>query len=221
MVPDSPSILNLMPLPRFSRLEREERHRILTGAADEFGKDGFANASLNQIIKTIGLSKGAMYYYFDGKGDLYGAVVDHAIQLFVASHASFEVDAVTPERYWAQLGDLAHSNLEFLGAHPWVVGIVRTLSTALPDTPGGRLHAVMRRWTQRYLVRGQEIGMVRTDLPLELLVNAVIAAGEAVDRWVIDRWESEPEQADALVPLSLDLLKRIVEPGPARPTEET
>ncbi|MFT6397588.1 MAG: AcrR family transcriptional regulator [Bradymonadia bacterium] len=209
-----------MPLPRFSRLDPDERHRILAGAADEFGKDGFAKASLNRIIKTIGLSKGAMYYYFDGKGDLYGAVIDHAVQLFVANHHSFDVDDVTPDRYWAQLEEVARANLRFLDAHPWVAGIARTISTALPDTPGGRLNETIRRWTERYLVRGQEIGIVREDLPLDLLVNAVIASGEAVDRWMLDHWEEEPDEVDSLVPLALDLLKRLVEPGPTRALEE-
>ena len=32
---------------------------------------GFENASLNRIIKKAGISKGAMYYYFDDKMDLY------------------------------------------------------------------------------------------------------------------------------------------------------
>lgn len=210
-----------MPLPRFSRLDLEERHRILAGAANEFGRDGFAKASLNRIIKTVGLSKGAMYYYFDGKGDLYGAVIDHAVALFVATHSSFEVDDVTPDRYWAQLEELAASNFEFLEAHPWVAGITRTISTALPDTPGGRLHEAIRRWTERYLVRGQKIGVVRDDLPLGLLVNAVIASGEAVDRWMLDHWEEKPEEIGSLVPLGLDLLKRLVEPSPPRASEET
>ena len=154
-----------------------------------------------------------MYYYFDGKEDLYKAVIDHAVELFVDRQAEFEVDSVSAGRYWPQLDELAQSNLKFLQAHPWVAGVARAVLSARVDAPGGHLREAFQRWTERYLARGQHLGLVREDLPIELLVGAVVATGETVDRWMLDHWESEPERVDSLAPLALDLLKRLVEPN--------
>ena len=42
-------------------------------AAREFGEHGFEGASLNHILAEAGVSKGAAYYYFEGKADLFAA----------------------------------------------------------------------------------------------------------------------------------------------------
>ena len=64
-----------MPRPRFDKLPPDKRGRILEAAALEFAAHGFDGASLNRIISTAGISKGAAYYYFDDKADLYATVV--------------------------------------------------------------------------------------------------------------------------------------------------
>ena len=69
-----------MPRPRFHRLAAEKQAHILAVATTEFAEHGFDGASYNRIIEKAGLSKGAMYYYFDDKTDLYGTVVQGAFQ---------------------------------------------------------------------------------------------------------------------------------------------
>ena len=64
-----------MPRPRFENLPLAKRRRILETAALEFATRGFDAASLNRIIRSARISKGAAYYYFDDKADLYTAVV--------------------------------------------------------------------------------------------------------------------------------------------------
>ena len=94
-----------MPLPRFQRLDPERRRIILDAAAREFAEHGFRGASYNGIIAQAGVSKGAMYYYFDDKVDLFLAVVSDAFGDLASSFGRFpEVDS--PEPFWAALGDL-------------------------------------------------------------------------------------------------------------------
>jgi AcrR family transcriptional regulator len=60
--------------------ERGERARraILDAALPAFGRDGYAAASLNQIIDASGLTKGGFYFHFPSKQALALAVVaDH------------------------------------------------------------------------------------------------------------------------------------------------
>ena len=74
-----------MPLPRFATLDPDRRAAILTAAAEEFARAGLEGASYNQIIARAGASKGAMYYYFDNKEDLFLTVVDDLAARAVAA----------------------------------------------------------------------------------------------------------------------------------------
>ena len=71
---------------------RQARARAAAGdpraALDEFAAHGFHDASLNRIIEAAGISKGSMYYYFDGKEDLFAHVTRIEFEhLFAASRA--------------------------------------------------------------------------------------------------------------------------------------
>ncbi len=71
-----------MPRPRFDRLDPDKRRRILAVAAEEFAARGVGNASLNRIIDHAGISKGAAYYYFDDKADLFATVIREGMESF-------------------------------------------------------------------------------------------------------------------------------------------
>src|SRR5512139_3840989 len=81
---------DVVPRPRFFKLDPERRRQILETAAAEFSEHGFRHASLNHVIEALDLSKGVFYYYFDSKADLFGAVVDLTWDLLVPS-SSFDM----------------------------------------------------------------------------------------------------------------------------------
>lgn len=201
-----------MPRPRFHKLDPAERDRILDGAAREFADHGFVRASLNRIIRATGLSKGAMYYYFDSKEDLFEAVVDHALVIYRHFGAAPDLMAVDRDRYWSQLDEFVEAHLRFAEAHPWVVGLSRALLSRLDAPgPGQRIVKGFRWFTERYLERGQELGLVRTDLPMGLMVDAVMGLGEAIDRWVLEHWDDA--DVERLSPIWSDLFRRLVAPA--------
>lgn len=57
----------------------ERRRRILEVAADEFSAVGYQRATLEGIGARIGLSKAALYYYVDGKEDLFAQLLERAV----------------------------------------------------------------------------------------------------------------------------------------------
>lgn len=64
---------------------RRTRAAIIRSAAVEFGKSGYAAASLNRILEGSRATKGAMYFHFDSKEDLARAVLDSAIERYGAT----------------------------------------------------------------------------------------------------------------------------------------
>ncbi|MBS7526305.1 TetR/AcrR family transcriptional regulator [Fusibacter paucivorans] len=55
-----------------------KREQLIAAALAEFSTTDYESASLNQIIKTSGISKGVFYYHFENKEALYLALLDEA-----------------------------------------------------------------------------------------------------------------------------------------------
>src|SRR5271165_3697185 len=67
------------PLRMGSRGQPEEsRAAILQAAATEFAEHGIAGARTDAIARAAKVNKALLYYYFQDKETLYGAVLDHA-----------------------------------------------------------------------------------------------------------------------------------------------
>lgn len=65
-----------MPSQTFHNLPADKRERILAAAKKEFSQTSFNDASINQIIKDAGISRGSFYMYFSDKYDLVSVLVD-------------------------------------------------------------------------------------------------------------------------------------------------
>jgi AcrR family transcriptional regulator len=62
-----------------------KREQILAGATRVFLRDGFAAASMNDITREAGVSKGTIYVYFRDKEDLFVAMVEAKRTAFLSS----------------------------------------------------------------------------------------------------------------------------------------
>ena len=55
----------------FLRLPEEKRGRFLEAAWGEFTRVKFADASINQIVRSAGIPRGSFYQYFTDKEELF------------------------------------------------------------------------------------------------------------------------------------------------------
>jgi len=65
--------------PKFRRRKADRPAEILGAAMAVFAEKGFAAARLDEIASRAGVSKGALYLYFETKEELFRAVVEQAI----------------------------------------------------------------------------------------------------------------------------------------------
>jgi len=65
--------------PKFRRRPADRPAEILSAALEVFAERGFQAARLEEVAKRAGVSKGALYLYFETKADLFRAVVTDAI----------------------------------------------------------------------------------------------------------------------------------------------
>ena len=69
-----------MPKATFHNLSDEKRERFIGAALDEFALHDYRSASVSRIVETLGIAKGSLYQYFDGKKELYRHLVGIAAQ---------------------------------------------------------------------------------------------------------------------------------------------
>lgn len=65
--------------PKFRRRAADRPDEIVSAALAVFAEKGFAAAKLDDIARRAGVSKGAVYLYFETKEDIFRAVVERAI----------------------------------------------------------------------------------------------------------------------------------------------
>src|ERR1700754_5327459 len=65
--------------PKFRRRKADRPAEIVAAALAVFAERGFAAARLEEIARRAGVSKGALYLYFETKEEIFRAVVDQAI----------------------------------------------------------------------------------------------------------------------------------------------
>ena len=65
--------------PKFRRRKADRPNEIVQAALAVFAEKGFAAARLEEIARRAGVSKGAIYLYFETKEDIFRAVVGQAI----------------------------------------------------------------------------------------------------------------------------------------------
>ncbi len=65
--------------PKWRRRAEERPAEIIAAAYTVFAEKGFAAAKLEDIAKAAGVSKGALYLYFETKEDIFKAVVKDAV----------------------------------------------------------------------------------------------------------------------------------------------
>ncbi len=207
-----------MVRPRFDNLAPEKRKRLLETAANEFATHGFEGASLNRILETAGLSKGALYYYFDDKADLFGTVVAQAWASLLPS-VGFELAELDASTFWPRLSDQYMRLLERASLEPWLVASGKSIYN-LPAAERergvvGEQFQRARRWLLDLVRRGQAVGAVRSDLPEDLLVALAMGVSEAADRWMVEHWEAvDPTEAGPLALLLFEAIRRLLEPPP-------
>jgi len=181
-----------MALSRFEKLPADRRHRILAAAAAEFASKGFRGAALSAIAEDSGIATTTFYYYFADKTDLFETVLDEAWRR-LREEGSMDLDALTAESFWPEYEILARRNMELCSREPWLLAASKVLNTTSPDSADSAVlddfSERRRRWEAEWIARGQELGVLRDDIPTDLLATISFSLDQATNLWLLDRIE--------------------------------
>ncbi len=96
----------------------EKSKELFDAALKEFGNKGYEKASLNNILKDVGISKGTFYYHFKNKEDMYAYLISMIIEAkknFFTSH--LDKDIFTKD-FFTVLETLIQLGLKFAKQKP-------------------------------------------------------------------------------------------------------
>ncbi|GAB3806381.1 hypothetical protein GCM10028798_29190 [Humibacter antri] len=201
-----------MSRPRFRRLPPEQQDSLLDAALKEFATHGFAAASLNRIIEVTGTSKGAMYYYFDGKDDLYAEVIRRQVERMLEHGGQLRVqDTAGADAFWDAIEEYYLRLMRLLAETPQTGTLLRdwlsgAASPALRDAES-RAEQDMMPWLMQTVSTGQRVGAVRADLPADLLIAVAFGMGQAMDAWLIVQQPEHSDLVDSVHSL-IDMMRR-------------
>ncbi|MFI1359957.1 TetR/AcrR family transcriptional regulator [Streptomyces sp. NPDC020898] len=163
------------------------RRQILDGAALCFARNGFHATSMQDVLKEVDLSAGAVYRYFGGKEELIGAIVTEvlaevgdAFEAAVGQNPPPPPDVIVGRVMGRMLGLRPGMTHEGVSVFPRLIIQVWAetlrndeLSKALDEG-----YAKVRTAWVRLVERYQETGMMRADVPAESVARTMIAAAQ-------------------------------------------
>lgn len=161
------------------------RRQILDGAAVCFARNGFHATSMQDVLKEVDLSAGAVYRYFKGKEELIGAIVAEVLGSVRAAFEEAARQSPPPppdELVAAVLGRTlaARESLVVDGQPAFPRLVIQVWTETLRN---GELAALLRdgygsvraSWSE--IVEGyQEAGMMRPDVEPDHVARTMIAA---------------------------------------------
>ena len=205
-----------MPRPRFHKLSPEQQQAILRVSLDEFATHGFNAASLNRIIDAAGISKGSMYYYFDGKEELYAHVARGELGRLFESAGPFPVPSTRdPDAFWSTLEDYYRRIMVAFAASPKLAALARDwlLSSASPRLQQAQkeMEGALVPWFEQALAVGQRARAVRKDVPARLLIAVVFGMGQAMDTWLLTQ-DLDRGNVRHLVRMFIGMMRRALAP---------
>lgn len=200
---------------RLDKLDAERQKRLFESAAEEFAAHGFDGASLNRILETSGMSKSSLYYYFDDKADLFTTMIERSLAVLFKEIGGFDPAALDAETFWDGFEELYRRAIAVVDRNAWLVQFggmfYRLRSDPRQGSATGRLFRAAREWVALIIARGQALGVVRTDLPQSLLIDATMSLLESLDRWVVAHWsELERTEKDAMPRQHIALFRSLI-----------
>jgi len=157
---------------------------VTRAAVELFASQGYANTSVQQIVEAAGVTKGAMYHYFQSKDDLLFGIYDRLLSLqkrrldeIVAAGGDTAEDvlrAVCIDVIETSIAYLDEGTVYFRSAH---------MLSAPRQQEVTRRRRVYHDEVAALLERGQREGTFRTDIPVPLLIAHFFSDVHYLSQW--------------------------------------
>lgn len=103
---------------KFEKLKDSKKKQIIKAALLEFAEYGYDLASTNRIVKSAGIGKGMLFYYFNSKEDLYYFLIDYCIETVKKDYLAKIDETVTD--LIERINHISKLKIQYINANPEV-----------------------------------------------------------------------------------------------------
>jgi TetR/AcrR family transcriptional regulator, cholesterol catabolism regulator len=162
-----------------SRKRDPHRQRIVDAARAHFFSHGFRSVTMDDLAEELGVSKKTLYAHFPGKFDLLEAVL--AAKLAAVEATLKQVTRSHPSDFPATLRELlASTHRELDEIKPPFVRDMRQKAPDVFKVVERRRAAIIQRYFGKFFIEGQRAGMVRKDVPANLIIEILLAMVQSI-----------------------------------------
>jgi AcrR family transcriptional regulator len=170
------------------------RDRILRTAALLFAEKGFEATSVREIVESAGVTKGALYHYFDSKDDLLSEIYTRMLRMQTERMEQIaDSDRPLRERVHAIMADVVLTSVQNLAD---ATIFFQSMHLLTPEKQA-QVRAERRRYHHRFrglIEEGQRNGEFREDVPADLVVHYGFGAVHRLSMWYHPEGELTGEQ---------------------------
>ncbi|MGB3440058.1 MAG: ScbR family autoregulator-binding transcription factor [Actinophytocola sp.] len=195
-----------------SRSEKTRLH-LVRAAAELFDRNGFSGATLEDVSRAAGVTKGAFYFHFSSKDELGGAIQAEACGLLRS--AVYRVVGARLPALQAVV-DLTRELAWWLDGEPLVRASFRTArECGHRGKPFLDFHNELLAAIETLLLAAQRAGDLRADVNVEETATLVLAVSSGVEML----WWTRIRSGD--IDATVERMWRTILPGIARPSALT
>src|SRR5579863_72646 len=155
----------------------QSKASILRAAVREFSEQGLSGARTDSIARSAKVNKALLYYYFQDKNTLYGAVLDEVFSgLMVAVQSALTQKTSPGERLLAYAG----AHFDYIASHPLYPRIVQGEMMSAGRGRANHLEHIVKTYFRplfgrvaEVLKSGQAIGEFRPVDPLHFVPSMI------------------------------------------------
>ncbi|MBW1759853.1 MAG: TetR/AcrR family transcriptional regulator [Deltaproteobacteria bacterium] len=153
----------MTPLKTFQNLSKPKQKRITRAAVEEFSEKGFTGASINAIVKNLGIAKGSIFQYFGDKQGLFLFVFNQAMEM-VKDYLRTVRDQTEDEELFSRLEKTLLAGVHFLREHPLLYTLYLKVLFESQIPFRNKILASLRSYSHEYLYSLLETAKDRGEL---------------------------------------------------------
>ncbi|MEV3979478.1 TetR/AcrR family transcriptional regulator [Nonomuraea sp. NPDC049758] len=163
--------------------EEPVRQRLLAEATRLFAARGFEGTSVQEIVQAAGVTKGAMYHYFDSKDDLLHEIYARLLRMQMDRLTRIaDGPGTIRERLHRAAADVVETTTANLDDSKIFFRSMHLLATEKQKT----VRAERRRYHERFrdlVADGQRTGVLSDRVPAELVVDYFFGSVHHLGTW--------------------------------------
>ncbi|MEU5863066.1 MULTISPECIES: TetR/AcrR family transcriptional regulator [unclassified Nonomuraea] len=163
--------------------EEPVRQRLLAEATRLFAARGFEGTSVQEIVLAAGVTKGAMYHYFDSKDDLLHEIYARLLRMQMDRLTRIaDGPGTVRERLHRAAADVVETTTANLDDSKIFFRSMHLLATEKQKT----VRAERRRYHERFrglVAEGQRTGVLSDRVPAELVVDYFFGSVHHLGTW--------------------------------------